>query len=167
MSMFLFYKTLIICCLFLVVQVTKMVFFLQDCHSPFNFPSLLSKCSGEVYVFTHPKLRRLHSGDVALSPGQHFNLENKYIPLVGYVKCYRPLMTIILSAFLFGLVHLNPVQFMTAFPLGIFFGWLYYKTESVLPCILGDFSVHLMGFYLRFTLKTKDFWQEIAWNVSR
>lgn len=56
---------------------------------------------------------------------------------------------------------------MTVFPLGLFFGWLYYKTESVLPCILGHFSVNLMGFCLRFTLKTEDFWQETVWSVSQ
>jgi len=41
-----------------------------------------------------------------------------------------------LSALVFGLIHLNPAQIGGAFLLGLFFGWLYIRTNSlVLPVI--------------------------------
>ncbi|MDD4760774.1 MAG: type II CAAX endopeptidase family protein [Bacteroidaceae bacterium] len=41
-----------------------------------------------------------------------------------------------LSAFIFALIHLNPAQMGGAFLLGLFFGWLYIRTHSlVLPLV--------------------------------
>lgn len=42
---------------------------------------------------------------------------------------------IFLSAILFGAAHLNIYQFVAAFFLGLFLGWLYERTRSLLPCI--------------------------------
>lgn len=50
-----------------------------------------------------------------------------------------PRKAILLSALIFGLIHLNPVQIPFAFCLGLVFGWLYYRTGSVVPGILGHF----------------------------
>jgi uncharacterized protein len=55
--------------------------------------------------------------------------------LNGFLKRYSPMKAILLSSFLFGLIHLNPWQFITAFGLGLMLGWLYWKTGSLLPCI--------------------------------
>jgi len=46
-----------------------------------------------------------------------------------------PVIAIILSAFLFGIAHLNPWQFMGAGMLGIVFGFVYYRTKSLWLCI--------------------------------
>lgn len=57
------------------------------------------------------------------------------IILEGFLKRYSPWKAILLSSFLFGLIHLNPWQFVVAFGLGNMLGWLYWKTGSLLPCI--------------------------------
>ena len=61
--------------------------------------------------------------------------------LNGYKK-RNPLMAILLSAFLFGLMHMNLNQFSYAFVIGIIFGFLAYATGSLLPSILGHFIIN-------------------------
>lgn len=57
--------------------------------------------------------------------------------LDGLLKKYTPEKSILVSSFLFGIVHLNPWQFIAAFVLGIFAGWVYYKTRNLfLPVLL-------------------------------
>jgi hypothetical protein len=48
-----------------------------------------------------------------------------------------PRMAIFLSALVFGIIHFNPAQSLFAFLLGLAFGWLYYRTRSVIPGIIG------------------------------
>lgn len=52
------------------------------------------------------------------------------------LRRYRPGVAIVLSAFLFGLAHFNPVQTVFAFMLGLLLGWMYWRTRSVVPCIV-------------------------------
>jgi uncharacterized protein len=59
--------------------------------------------------------------------------------LRGFLQNYSPKKAIIWSSVLFGLLHLNPWQFIPAVVLGIFIGWIYWKTESLLPCIFIHF----------------------------
>lgn len=49
----------------------------------------------------------------------------------------RPWRAILIASFIFGVVHMNPAQIPFAFLLGIIFGWLYYRTGSLLPGIVG------------------------------
>lgn len=51
----------------------------------------------------------------------------------------KPWPAIIVSALLFGIIHLNPVQTVSATIIGIVLGWLYYCTGSLIPCILVHF----------------------------
>ena len=51
----------------------------------------------------------------------------------------RPSMAILLSALIFGLIHVNPAQVPFAFCLGLVFGWLYYRTGSIIPGMIGHF----------------------------
>lgn len=53
------------------------------------------------------------------------------IMLKGLLKQHSPRRAIIMSSFLFGVLHLNPWQFVSAFLLGIFSGWLYYKSGKI------------------------------------
>lgn len=56
----------------------------------------------------------------------------------GYMmRKFKPWTAIICSALVFGLIHMNPVQIVYATLLGIIFGWIYYRTGSLLPVILG------------------------------
>lgn len=45
----------------------------------------------------------------------------------------RPDVAILLSAFLFALIHMNPAQMPYAFIAGILLGWMYWRTGSILP----------------------------------
>jgi len=58
------------------------------------------------------------------------------IVLKGLLKNYKPGKAIFISALFFAAIHLNPWQAIPAFFGGLFLGWVYYKTQSVLPCII-------------------------------
>jgi membrane protease YdiL (CAAX protease family) len=59
--------------------------------------------------------------------------------LRGYLLNYSPIKAIIASAIFFGLIHMNPWQFIGGFISGVFLGYLYYKTKSLIPSILVHF----------------------------
>jgi membrane protease YdiL (CAAX protease family) len=50
---------------------------------------------------------------------------------------YSPRLALVISALLFGIMHFNPAQSFFAFMLGLAFGWLYYRTGSVVPGMIG------------------------------
>lgn len=58
------------------------------------------------------------------------------IILKGLLKNYSPDNAIGISALFFGAIHLNPWQAIPALIMGIFAGWVFYKTRSVLPGII-------------------------------
>ena len=49
----------------------------------------------------------------------------------------NPWIGIIVTALIFGIVHMNPQQIVYATLLGVVFGWIYYRTRSLLPVITG------------------------------
>lgn len=55
------------------------------------------------------------------------------ILLKGLLKNYSPTKAILISAIFFGVMHLNPWQALPAFCAGLFLGWIFYKTQSVIP----------------------------------
>jgi hypothetical protein len=56
--------------------------------------------------------------------------------LGGLLAYYKPWKAILVSAVLFTLFHLNPYQFVAAFGLGLLFGWVFWKTRSLWPCMI-------------------------------
>lgn len=74
------------------------------------------------------------------------------IILEGLLKRYSPVKSILISSFLFGLVHLNPWQFVTGLILGVFSGWVYFKTRSLSYSIIIHAAANLSGFLLRFII---------------
>lgn len=62
------------------------------------------------------------------------------------LKTTRPWTAILVSALIFGLMHINPIQVVFSFALGILLGWLYYKTNSLIPGILAHFINNACGF---------------------
>lgn len=56
-------------------------------------------------------------------------------------KAFPMIPCIILSGVFFGIMHLNLVQGLYAIPIGIFLGYLTYKTKSVIPAII----VHILN----------------------
>jgi len=71
--------------------------------------------------------------------------------LDGFLRRYTPKKAILYSAFLFALVHMNPVQFPHTFILGIFIGWIYYRTQSIWPCI----AIHMLNNGMAFTMASR------------
>lgn len=57
----------------------------------------------------------------------------------GYLmrRCSNAWTGIIITAIIFGAIHMNPQQVVYATMLGIIFGWIYYRTRSLLPVIVG------------------------------
>ncbi|MCD8031036.1 MAG: CPBP family intramembrane metalloprotease [Bacteroides sp.] len=49
---------------------------------------------------------------------------------------YSPAKAILFSALIFGIFHINPAQIVGATLIGLFLAWIYYRTESLVPCIL-------------------------------
>jgi membrane protease YdiL (CAAX protease family) len=61
------------------------------------------------------------------------------IVLDGLLKRKPPLTAILISSFLFAFVHLNPWQFVGAMLIGLFMGWIYWKTNNLGYTILIHF----------------------------
>ena len=57
----------------------------------------------------------------------------------GYLMRHfkKPWVAIIISALIFGIYHMNPVQVVYATHLGIVLGWIYYRTGNLLSVIVG------------------------------
>lgn len=57
----------------------------------------------------------------------------------GYVmrRVNNPWTAILVAALVFGVFHMNPVQVVYATLLGIVFGWIYYRTRSLMSVIVG------------------------------
>ena len=45
----------------------------------------------------------------------------------------NPWIGIVISAVLFAVIHMNPAQMPHAFLIGLLLGWLYYRTDSIVP----------------------------------
>jgi membrane protease YdiL (CAAX protease family) len=72
--------------------------------------------------------------------------------LNGFKENYPVKKAILLSALFFGIVHLNPWQFVSAFIVGIISAWICVKTKSLLPCIyLHLFNNILFVFVTKFS----------------
>jgi uncharacterized protein len=71
------------------------------------------------------------------------------IMLDGLLRNYSTLKSILTSSLLFGIVHMNPWQFVTGFVLGCFLGWVYHRTRSMTPCIIIHMTANLGGYVAR------------------
>ena len=67
------------------------------------------------------------------------------VVLNGFYNNYSEKKAILISALLFGLIHLNPWQFVTAFIIGIIMAWVCIKTKSILLCIYMHLFNNLTG----------------------
>lgn len=72
------------------------------------------------------------------------------IILDGLLKTYSPVISILVSSLLFGIAHILPGSIINGFIIGIFSGWVYFRTRSVLPSIIIHASANLSGFLIRF-----------------
>ncbi|MGE4568387.1 MAG: lysostaphin resistance A-like protein [Bacteroidales bacterium] len=77
------------------------------------------------------------------------------IMLDGLLKRYSPKVAILISSVLFGLVHLNPWQFITGLIIGAFSGWIYYRSGRLFYSVIAHAAANLSGFVLRFFVDTE------------
>ena len=77
----------------------------------------------------------------------------------GYMlrKGMKPLNSILIASAIFGIVHMNPIQIPFAFAIGLIFGWLYYRTGSVVPGIIGHFINNSIACLQMATLTEEEF----------
>ena len=54
-------------------------------------------------------------------------------------KGMNPWAALFIASAIFGIIHMNPIQIPFAFAIGLIFGWLYYRTGSLIPGIVGHF----------------------------
>ncbi len=64
--------------------------------------------------------------------------------LRGFLSHYTARKAILASAVFFGLIHLNPWQFIGATTWGILFAWWFIQTRSILPCLFGHALVNAL-----------------------
>lgn len=75
-------------------------------------------------------------------------LLNRGYILKGLRNKYGTIVSLFLSSFLFALSHLNIVQGINAFIMGIVFGLLFIKTESVFICMLAHIINNSIAMYI-------------------
>ena len=69
--------------------------------------------------------------------------------MLGAMKKAMPKwVAIVLSSLVFGLLHVNPIGIIYATLLGILLGWIFIKTDSVLPAIFCHLSFNLTSYIL-------------------
>jgi membrane protease YdiL (CAAX protease family) len=74
--------------------------------------------------------------------------------LRGFLRRFTVPQALLCSALLFGAIHLNPWQFVSASGLGVLFAWWFARTRSLVPSLIGHALVNSM-FWLNPTLPFK------------
>lgn len=75
------------------------------------------------------------------------------IILRGLLSRYSAFNSILISSLLFGAIHGNLYQFVLALIVGVFFGWMFVKTRSLLLCILAHAFFNSLSFITSDLLK--------------
>ena len=68
--------------------------------------------------------------------------------LLGMMSKKNHWVAIMVSAAIFGAVHGNAAQFVDALLMGLFLGWMYYRTQSLIPGILMHWVNNTMAYIL-------------------
>ncbi|WP_026497787.1 CPBP family intramembrane glutamic endopeptidase [Butyrivibrio sp. WCD2001] len=68
--------------------------------------------------------------------------------VIGYCRRYGEWNAIIISAFIFGLIHTNVFQFFYAFALGIVFGYVYIYTRKLIYTIIMHCTFNFFGAFV-------------------
>jgi membrane protease YdiL (CAAX protease family) len=66
---------------------------------------------------------------------------------------YSEKKAILLSALLFGMMHLNPWQLLGAFLSGLFFGWIYLRFKNIWLCMFMHFDNNILASFMNFPVK--------------
>lgn len=84
----------------------------------------------------------------------------------GYItrKTGKPILAIIVASLIFGIFHINPIQVVYASLLGMIFGWIYYRTGSLLSVIVGHVLNNTIATLTMLTMSNVD--EKAASNAS-
>ncbi|MDL2223756.1 CPBP family intramembrane metalloprotease [Bacteroidales bacterium OttesenSCG-928-M06] len=113
-----------------------LVFILED-NLPLDISELTSLAKPDVYVFIKA---------VIIAPVFEEFLFRGVI-LNALLKKWNPRNAIILSALLFAIPHFD--NLLGPFLYGLFIGWIYYKCNNFVLCIISHLVVNLFAFFMR------------------
>lgn len=65
--------------------------------------------------------------------------------IIDRLSCFHPMDAILFSALLFGLMHGNVTQFLYAFPMGVLFGIIYWRTKNIRYTIALHVAINTLG----------------------
>ena len=65
--------------------------------------------------------------------------------MIDRLSSFHPMDAILFSALLFGLIHGNLTQFLYAFPIGVLFGIVYWRTKNIRYTILLHMGMNTVG----------------------
>ncbi len=85
--------------------------------------------------FGHPLKYSLFVLAISVGPGIGEELAFRGFILCGLLSRFRPRLAVTLTAILFALVHLDPLQVIMVFPTGIYLGYLVVRTGSLYPAM--------------------------------
>lgn len=68
----------------------------------------------------------------------------------SFLQRISPMFAILLTSVLFGVMHLNFIQGITAFILGLYLGIIAYKTKSLFPVMLAHFANNFFSLLLAY-----------------
>lgn len=88
-------------------------------------------------------------GGLFLGPILEELIFRKYL-LSGLLETYRPKVAIGITALIFALLHIQPIQLFGALLLGWIFGYFFYKTRNITNTILLHFFSNLATFLLTY-----------------
>lgn len=86
---------------------------------------------------------------VALLPGVIEEFVFRHVIQKGFTPYLKPVARVVLSAGIFGLVHILPIQIIAASLLGLSLGYIRERSESLLPAIWGHVAANLMILVVR------------------
>jgi membrane protease YdiL (CAAX protease family) len=87
---------------------------------------------------------------IGIAPAIFEELLLRGMVLDGMLKNYGPAKAILWSSFFFGIIHCNPWQAVPGFFIGIFLGWVYFRTRSLWPCMLIHAVNNSLSFFMLF-----------------
>lgn len=86
--------------------------------------------------------------------------------LRSFLRQYSRTRSILWSAMIFGIAHLNVYQLASAFAIGIVAGWLYERCRSLWPCILLHAAYNgCVAFSYQRALQGDDFMGSASWTA--
>ncbi|MBL8524613.1 MAG: CPBP family intramembrane metalloprotease [Betaproteobacteria bacterium] len=66
--------------------------------------------------------------------------------LRSFLHQYSPRQAIVFSSALFAVAHLNLYQAVPAFFVGLIIGWIYWRVQSLWPCIIAHMAYNVGGY---------------------